>query len=120
VAASTAQGASAAVQRYASPSGSGSECSAANPCNVADAVAGAKVDDEVILNPGDYPLSATLEANYITMHGVAGQPRPRLLFSAPGQQGLRVWAGTLRHVEVEQLVAGTRRFGPAVSRWWTS
>jgi hypothetical protein len=61
----------------------------------------------VILNPGDYALSATLEADYITMHGVAGQPRPRLLFSGAGQQGLRVWYGTLRYVEVDQLAAGT-------------
>ena len=104
-AATAAPGASAAAQRYASPGGQGSACSAAEPCSIVDAVTGAKVDDEVILAPGDYPLSATLQANHITMHGVAGQPRPRLLFSGPGQLGLRVWYGTLRYAEVDQLAA---------------
>jgi hypothetical protein len=102
-AASTAPAASAATQRYASPNGSG-DCSSASPCSITKAVEGASGGDEVIVAPGDYPLTATLKTPYpITIHGAAGQPRPRLLFSGLGQQGLWVVAGsTLRYVEVDQ------------------
>src|SRR4051812_26276862 len=89
-AASTAPAASAATQRYASPTGSGTACSSASPCSIRQAVEDAAGGDEVIVNPGDYPLTAALEKTaQITIHGVAGQPRPRLLFnSGAGQQGL--------------------------------
>lgn len=103
-AASSVPVASAATQRYASPAGAGSKCSPTEPCDIAQAIWGAGTGDEVIVNPGDYPLTATLtEGNQITIHGVAGQPRPRLLFSGPGQNGLRLYHGsTLRYVEVDQ------------------
>ena len=106
-AAATAPGASAAVQRYASPGGAGNACSAASPCGIVDAVGGANLDDEVILSPGDYPLAGPLsDTRRITIHGVAGQPRPRLLFSAPNQDGLRLEFGsTLRYVEIDQAAA---------------
>ena len=49
------------------------------------------------------PLSDTRR---ITIHGVAGQPRPRLLFSTPNQDGLRLEFGsTLRYVEIDQTAA---------------
>jgi hypothetical protein len=102
-AASTAPAASAATQRYASPNGSG-DCSAASPCSIKQAVEGASGGDEVIVTPGDYTLTATLKTPYtMTIHGVAGQPRPRLLFTGLGQQGLQViYGSTLRYVEVDQ------------------
>ena len=54
--------------------------------------------------PGDYPLTTTLFTQVpITIHGVAGQPRPRLFFSGPGQMGLHLANdSTLRYVEVDQ------------------
>ena len=106
-AAATAPGASAAEQRYASPGGAGSACSAATPCSIVNAVGGAKLDDEVILSPGDYLLAGPLaDTRRITIHGVAGQPRPRLLFNAPNQDGLRLEFGsTLRYVEIDQTAA---------------
>jgi hypothetical protein len=68
------------------------------------AVTGAGGGDEVMVAPGDYALTGMLQTSYgITIHGVAGQARPRLLFSGAGQQGLRVMYGsTLRYVEVDQ------------------
>ena len=65
------------------------------------------LDDEVIVSPGDYPLAAPLaDSRRITIHGVAGQPRPRLLFSAPNQDGVRLEFGsTLRYVEIDQTAA---------------
>jgi hypothetical protein len=103
-AASFAPTASAAAQRYASPTGSGPEpCTSASPCDIKQAVKAADSGDEVIVAPGDYPLTATLATPHqMTIHGVAGKPRPRLLFSGAGQEGLRVTHGSIRYVEVDQ------------------
>jgi hypothetical protein len=106
-AASSVPAASAATQRFASPAGAGSACSPAAPCGIAQAIGNASLGDEVIVNPGDYPLTATLTSSFQnTIHGVAGQPRPRLLFSGPGQDGLHLeHDSTLRYVEVDQAAA---------------
>jgi hypothetical protein len=106
-AASTALAASAATQRYASPNGLG-DCSAASPCSITEAVQNASAGDEVIVTPGDYSLTATLDDPApITIHGVAGQPRPRLQFSGPVQQGLLLNSGsTVRYLELRQTSSG--------------
>jgi hypothetical protein len=106
-AASLAPTASAATQRYASPGGGG-DCSAASPCSLTYAVNGASAGDEVIVNPGTYLLTGgTLGTPaQITIHGVAGEPRPRLMFSGFGQLGLHAQFGsTLRHLEIHQAAA---------------
>jgi hypothetical protein len=96
----------AATQRYASPGGSGADCSAGNPCSITDAVQGAHVGDEVIVGPGDYVLPATLaDPAAITIHGIAGQPRPRLLLSGPKYVDLHA-GSTLRYVEIDQTDPG--------------
>jgi hypothetical protein len=103
--ASTSPAASAAAQRYASPTGDGSDCSAAHPCRIRQAIDLAVAGDEVIVAPGDYSLTgSSLFVNApVTIHGVAGQPRPRLLFSGPGQFGMDLDPGaTLRWLEVDQ------------------
>ena len=106
-AAASSVSAASAAQRYASPASAGTTCSSASPCGITDAIAGAATGDEVIVSPGDYPLTATLtDSSQITIHGAAGQPRPRLLFSGPGQNGLRLYHGsTLRYVEIHQASA---------------
>ena len=103
-AASTAPAASAATQRYADPIGSGTDCSSAIPCSITEAVTGAGAGSEVIVAPGDYSLTQTLIVPAdLTIHGVAGKPRPRLLFSGAGQNGLRLEHGsTLRYVRLHQ------------------
>jgi hypothetical protein len=105
--ATLAQPASAVTQRYASPAGSGTDCSSADPCSIREAVEDAVTGDEVIVNPGDYPLTTTLQVPApITIHGVAGEPRPRLMFSG-GPEGLRLThSSTLRYVEVDQADPG--------------
>jgi hypothetical protein len=104
---SAAPGAVAAAPRYASAGGSGTACTSASPCTITQAVQGATGGSEVIVNPGDYPLTATLDDPApITIRGVPGRPRPRLLFSGGGQQGVRLDSGsTLRFVEVRQTQA---------------
>src|SRR4051794_25737647 len=96
--------AASAAQRYAGPAGAGSSCTAAAPCSITTAVGGAIAGDEVTVLPGDYPLTATLQPPAkITIHGVAGQPRPRLQFSGGSQFGVRIPNGsTLRYLEVDQ------------------
>ena len=96
--------ASAATQRYASPAGANPACSTVSPCSLVQAVSGAGLGDEVIVAPGDYPLTATLDdPTQITIRGVPGKPRPRLLFSGDGQAGLRLDNGSsVRYVELRQ------------------
>jgi hypothetical protein len=100
-----APAASADTQRYASPSGAdAADCSPANPCSVTKAVTGAGAGDEVIITPGDYQLTKTLATPAkITIHGVAGQPRPRLRFGGAGQFGLALgYDSLLRYVAIDQ------------------
>jgi hypothetical protein len=106
---SIAPATAAAAQRYAGPNGSGTACTSANQCSIRQAIEAAGFNDEVIVAPGDYSLTTTLQTPYgMTIHGVGGQPRPRLLFSGTGQggqgqMGLKVLAGsTLRYLEVDQ------------------
>jgi len=104
-----ASSAAAATQRYASPTGSGTACTAAAPCSVAQSIGGAVAGDEVIISPGDYSLTATVfDPAEITIHGVAGMPRPRLMFSGPNQSGLLTsHHSLLRYLEIDQ--AATNR-----------
>ncbi|HLM09806.1 MAG TPA: hypothetical protein VK307_08855 [Thermoleophilaceae bacterium] len=99
-----------ATQRYASPTGTSPYCFAASPCSAHDAVAYAAAGDEVILAPGVYLLGGTIGDNAdITIHGVAGQPRPRLLFTGAGQDGLQLDNGSLlRWVEIVQTETDRR------------
>ena len=73
-----------AVQRYASPSGSGSACKQMSPCAIQIAASGANMGDEVIVAPGDYspPGSVITAVPNVYIHGVLGQPMPRIHFTA--------------------------------------
>lgn len=94
--------AAAAAQRYASPTGFGGDCSSVHPCSLVDAIGGSVQGDDVIVNPGDYPVtSMLLPTKGTTIHGVAGKPRPRLLVQA-GVKGMDLEFGaTLRYVELQ-------------------
>jgi hypothetical protein len=97
-----------AAQRFAAPSpgGSGNCSSPANPCDIRTAITGAHASDEVIVAPGTYgPLTSTIAfpTFNLTVHGVAGQPRPRLLFNVGAGDGLFL-AGSgdvARYLDVE-------------------
>ena len=96
--AAIAPNAFAANVRYAGPTGTGTDCTPASPCSIRKAVEGAGAGDEVVVNPGDYSLAWGLVSEQITIHGVAGQPRPRLMFD---EGGMNLYGSTLRYVEVE-------------------
>src|SRR5215216_1791013 len=99
--------ASAATQRYADPKGSGTDCSAVIPCSISWAIEHAALNDEVIVKPGDYAITAELsDPAPITIHGIAGQPRPRLLLAGGNEfVGLRQ-GSTLRRVEIDKPAQG--------------
>lgn len=103
-AASTPPDASAATERYASPTGTGTDCSSAKPCTITQAISSAGSGEEIIVSPGDYVLTTTVDVpNPVTIHGIAGRPRPRLLFKGAGQSGMRLFQGALlRRVEIVQ------------------
>jgi hypothetical protein len=89
--------AASGAQRYTEPGGDGpaATCPQADPCSFPVAVNSANTDDgdEVIVLPGDYMLSGGVTSgDDIDVHGVAGQPRPRL-FLAGGVNGLTVFDG---------------------------
>jgi hypothetical protein len=76
--------AASADTRFASPNGSaGATCSSGDPCRLDTAVNGAAGGDEVVLKPGDYNVTYTVEATAaIDIHGQAGESVPRLLGGA--------------------------------------
>ena len=99
--AATAPGACAAAQRYASPTGSGGDCSSVKPCSIVQAVNFAGAGDEVIVPPGSYGATTALnDPAPITIHGVAGQPRPRL--SLVGAGAISLEGSTLRYIDIQQ------------------
>jgi hypothetical protein len=103
-AASIAPNASAATQRYASPTGTGPEpCASASACAIKQAVEAAKPGDEVIVAPGEYALTARV----YTPPRDRGSRRRRSASSAAAVHGaaipsMRVTDSTLRYVEVVQ------------------
>ena len=100
-----APSASAATQRYASPSGAGNECSAAKPCKVDWAINDAPAGAEVILKPGDYQVPYPIENTHpVTIHGVAGQPRPKLHLGNGIQ--VRLTGAKLTYAEIAQYWPG--------------
>jgi hypothetical protein len=95
--------------RYVSPTGTGTACTAAAPCQFADAVNLVAINGDVVrLAPGDHALTAGLTiAAQITIEGTPGQARPRIVYSGPTSvTAIFVNAGdvTLRHLAVEGQV----------------
>jgi hypothetical protein len=78
----------AAAVRFAEPGGNGptATCPRSNPCDIQPAVESPSVTagDEVVVLPGNYSLGNDLlgPEQPISLHGAAGQPRPRLSSTA--------------------------------------
>src|SRR5688572_22289236 len=92
--------------RHAAP-GSGDSvgsCSALAPCSLSHAINGSAAGDEVVVAPGSYTLTVPAVApGPIFLHGVAGQPRPRIT-GAPELTGDVLsldGGGVVRHLYVE-------------------
>ncbi len=86
-------------------------CDATAPCTIRSAIEGAAGSDEVVVRPGSYgsdgagmtsPITGTAARLYI--HGVAGEPRPRLYFSG-SRSGLNLFGpATVRDLEVDNTL----------------
>ncbi|HVO55791.1 MAG TPA: hypothetical protein VMT37_15375 [Solirubrobacterales bacterium] len=62
---------------YAAPSGSGSECTEAAPCELKKAEeVGFTAGDKIVVEPGTYSLSVELAFRSVDVGGVPGQPVP--------------------------------------------
>ena len=93
--------------RYASPTGTGTACSATNPCSVETAAEGASDGDEVIVAPGDYETPTISVDTDIYMHGVLGEPRPRVTSESVGLLQVNGAAAELRHLRLIATGGGT-------------
>jgi hypothetical protein len=75
-----------AAQRYAAPGGSGVACTKAQPCSLAEAIGGAKTNDEVIITAGSYSTGAAIVAPFgvenLYVHGDFGGPMPTISTAA--------------------------------------
>jgi hypothetical protein len=98
-----------AAQRFASPDGAGDCTTSSSPCGYESAITGAGNGDEVILAPGDYgsalvPRTAVVYSYLqLAVHGVAGQPRPRIFSSSTFPLGLANAASTISHIDIERV-----------------
>jgi hypothetical protein len=97
-----------AAERWASPAGAGTDCTAAAPCALDTAVDGAAANDDVVVTPGTYPVTTPVDpAEPITLRGVAGQPRPRLVGAASLTRSTVSATGSiLRHLRIEASAPG--------------
>jgi hypothetical protein len=106
-----------AAVRYAAPDSSltSGSCPQSAPCKAKYAIEGAIGGDEVVLPPGTYvhdsPNIFIEVPNGVYVHGVAGQPRPRIVQQQPymgcncpvlSVQG----TAHLRRIEIDQSVDG--------------
>ena len=113
LAASANASAASAAQRHADPNGGGTDCSAISPCGLTTAINAAAIGDEVIVRPGNYSATDALSPpTQVTIHGVAGQPRPRIVFNSQAHWLYIHHGSTLRHMEIRQ-----ESWGLALSAW---
>jgi hypothetical protein len=100
----------AVVQRWASPSGSGTHCDHGSPCSIVTAINSPSAfnDVEVVLvgNQGTYatqgsPISTELapKVTNVSIHGARGQPRP-VIYSDAGPFGLVVRDGKVHDLAI--------------------
>ncbi|HEY3020266.1 MAG TPA: choice-of-anchor Q domain-containing protein [Solirubrobacteraceae bacterium] len=89
-----------AAQRFASAGSADTlgTCSALAPCRIDWAITGAAAADEVVIEPGEYAISPIATSTPLTVHGVAGQARPRLLSNSDTAALTLRGETTLRHV----------------------
>ena len=94
----------AAPERWASPTGSGTTCSQANPCLLVQAIDGVSAGEHVVVMPGEHVLGAHTngDAESFTMAGQEGQPIPTIRSSEEwGTPSLWMRNGTIQRVNFE-------------------
>jgi len=105
-------GPAAAAQRFVAPGDPGGDCSSpSTPCSLTTGVTGATSGDEVILagGVGDYALTDGIPPGpAISIHGAAGQPRPRIIRSGGSAPATLTLAdgSTANHLEIDDSTSG--------------
>jgi hypothetical protein len=92
-----------ADERFASPGGSGTACSADAPCDLKEAVEKAEPNDEVIVNPGSYTVKPTIAVpafDNVYVHGSLGDPAPRILATSAGAVFYAQSDARLSHLDI--------------------
>ena len=102
-----AQPAFAATTRYASPTGSGTTCSEALPCDLPFAVTGIVTGDTVVVGPGTYNLGAT-GLSLMSGGSLIGAPGPRPTITSTLAVGPAINAvnAVVKHLAVTQTGSG--------------
>jgi hypothetical protein len=99
-----------AGQRFASPGGTGTECTQEKPCELKEAVMTAKAGDEVIITPGAYEVKGPISAPPVTnvqIHGEPSGPKPKINAAFGGPVFSLFQAGdSLSYVEIENDANG--------------
>src|SRR3982751_2668032 len=92
--------------RWASPTGSGTDCTEISPCGLETAVESLAVvaSDEVVVTPGSYSLLELDVTKAITLHGQAGQPAPTITTGSP----VGVYVGAAATLSDLRLVASVQ------------
>ncbi|MBI5310071.1 MAG: hypothetical protein HZB14_03425 [Actinobacteria bacterium] len=102
-----------AVQRYATPTGSGdpNTCAAVAPCNIIDATNSTYTNDgdEVILAAGEYNVGATPFgiADQVDVHGPGAPQQTKIVGTGTFVVAINNALAKLRNVTVEHSVGGT-------------
>jgi hypothetical protein len=97
-----------AAQRYASPGGTGVECTQPSPCPLAEAIRKANDGDEVIVGAGVYAVVETLvpEGKGVDIHGDFSGPMPTVKAASFGIVIGGATGGRVAHIEVDNLSPG--------------
>jgi hypothetical protein len=94
-----------AGQRYAAPTGTGTECTQEKPCELKEAVGAAKAGDEVIITSGTYEAKSPIFPPAVTnvqIHGDLSGPKPRINAAFAGPVfGLFQTGDSLSYVDIE-------------------
>ena len=99
-----------AGQRYAAPGGTGTECTQGEPCELKEAVGGAKAGDEVIITSGTYEAKTPIIAPPVTnvqIHGDPSGPKPKINAAFVGPVfSLTQTGDSLSYVDIENSANG--------------
>lgn len=104
-----------AAARFASPTGSGTACTGAAPCDLVTAVNSAHSGDDVTIEPGSYAVTTTLADNgfTLTIHGQAGAPRPVITNSMTDGIQLTGPGSSVDYLELDITSTGGAGIGTA-------
>jgi hypothetical protein len=95
---------------WVSPAGSGTTCSKAVPCSLAEGFSSVSASGTLVLDPGHYgsetsPLTVSLDAEGIDIEGAPGKPAPTIVSDVPGNAP-SLLVKSASHLKVLDLSAG--------------